>query len=706
MFKSNPIKIYAVFLVGIIIPAGLLSFFGFRSFQYEKILLTKRSTEQNEATIALMDRQIRDKIQDLTKSARSITSRSSFQNWNVSKLINELLSLRSIPPYQIEQAYLFNAQDQLVFPYLERGAVKYIDALDWGIYSGQIKEFEYLEFVAKDIPKALKGYQDLQKKPLQAPLQVSLLKSMAGCYFKLNDFENAENSYKKIIQQHEMVPDIVGHPAGIVAVQLLEKLYLTTHEWRKAMEITAAAYEKLLFQHWSLPLAKSDRLLDQFESSLKSTLKKVPENSATRKKVFDILRIRSELNSRKKEADLFLTSVKPWLFKRLRKEGKMETGAMFMLPLPPNQKKKVLIFQPVFDENGLERLGFMVLIVNRDPLRNEINDILIELEKTSRITIDWEGRSNHSNQPMKGTPQKILILTHTIDAIDPPLELRIYESISNEQKELWERRVRIMSGMIGLSLLVIIIGLFVMTYAVRREAEIAGLKTGFVANVSHELRTPLSTITYIAEKLKLSRVRSKEDAANLYEMLFDEARRLQNLIENTLDFSKMLQKKKKYHTHKIDLNEVVKTVFDRFETKARQHNSNVNLKLSEKPLPINADIDTLMQAILNLLDNALKYSGDSKEIMLHTSIVHDQALVSVEDHGIGITPAQQKRIFEKFYRAEDPLARRSAGGVGLGLSIVKEIMDVHKGSIEVKSELGKGSIFSLKFPLVKESVRS
>ena len=246
------------------------------------------------------------------------------------------------------------------------------------------------------------------------------------------------------------------------------------------------------------------------------------------------------------------------------------------------------------------------------------------------------------------------------------------------------------------------LGVFLVAGAAAREVRVAELKSNFVASVSHDLKTPLALIQLFAETLELGRVRTPERAQEYYRIINGEAKKLTRLIENILDFSRMEAGLRPYRMEPADLSESVNKVLARMETQFSQGNFAVTPKV-EADLPrILADEGAAEQAIENLLANAMKYSGDNKEIVIEATRANGHIVVSVTDHGIGISRREQGRIFRKFYRVQRELGG-GPQGTGLGLAIVDHTMRGHGGYVRVESEPDRGSTFSLYFPIPSEN---
>ena len=249
--------------------------------------------------------------------------------------------------------------------------------------------------------------------------------------------------------------------------------------------------------------------------------------------------------------------------------------------------------------------------------------------------------------------------------------------------------------------LILITGIWFIYRNVRKQLELSQLKSDFVSNVSHEIRTPLALITMYIETLEMGRVKSSEKIQEYYTVIQQETQRLTGIVNKILSFSRIESGKRHYSLEIIDINPIVKDVYNSFVIRLDKEGFEHNLELSEDLPPVNADREAIADAIINLVDNAMKYSGEIKSLSIITSHQTEKVAVTIRDKGIGISESEQKHIFDKFYRVTEKNLALKAKGSGLGLSIVKHIMDAHDGSIEIRSRKGEGSSFSLVFPVIK-----
>ena len=254
------------------------------------------------------------------------------------------------------------------------------------------------------------------------------------------------------------------------------------------------------------------------------------------------------------------------------------------------------------------------------------------------------------------------------------------------------------AGATVLVLAVLFCGMALIIRATDREARLAQAKSNFVSNVSHELKTPLSLLSLFSEILELGRVDSEEKKTEYYRIIRHESLRLTKMIDNILDFSKIEAGRKTYVFARSDMADVIEQVLSSYRYQIMNAGFEIHKDMQPGLPPVLIDRDAMAQAISNLLDNAIKYSGKLKHISIVTKTLGAGLSIEIADRGIGIPPAEQAKIFEKFYRVGNGLVH-DVKGSGLGLSLVKHIVEAHHGTISVASDVGKGSRFTILLPL-------
>lgn len=240
----------------------------------------------------------------------------------------------------------------------------------------------------------------------------------------------------------------------------------------------------------------------------------------------------------------------------------------------------------------------------------------------------------------------------------------------------------------------------------RREVALAELKANFVADVSHELKTPLAVIRLYGETLQSGRITTEEKRQEYYETITREAERLTNLINTILDFARIESGRKEFTMRRTDVAEVVRESYASYTPELERQGFLHRLTYAADLPPVEADPDAIRRVLFNLMSNAVKYFEDEKrmdiEVTRDTRRGKRGVLIHVHDRGIGISAEDRAHVFDGFYRATDRRVREKAG-TGLGLSLVKRIVEAHGGSIDIESRLVKGTTVRVFLPAMEES---
>ncbi|MFA9390420.1 MAG: sensor histidine kinase [Prolixibacteraceae bacterium] len=247
-------------------------------------------------------------------------------------------------------------------------------------------------------------------------------------------------------------------------------------------------------------------------------------------------------------------------------------------------------------------------------------------------------------------------------------------------------------------LVIILLGMGFVFFSIRKEIKLAEMKSEFVSNVSHEIRTPLALISMYTETLLMKRVKTEEKKEEYLTVIHKETERLTGMVNRILNFSKMEKNKRSYHFSDVNMNELITDLTADYQPHFKAEQVNCQLVLDESIGLISADREAVTEALINLMENAVKYGKEpAKQIVIRTKNADQKIRIEVEDNGIGMAQKHLKFIFDKFYRITQGNLAHKAKGSGIGLNIVKQIMTQHNGKVSVKSKEGEGSCFTLLF---------
>jgi len=293
-------------------------------------------------------------------------------------------------------------------------------------------------------------------------------------------------------------------------------------------------------------------------------------------------------------------------------------------------------------------------------------------------------------------PPADLAVVRPLDDPQLPWHLEAAPRDAEALQRAWRNRQTWFLGVMAVVLAALLATVFLTARAVRREWEFSRLQSEFVATVSHEFRSPLTGIRQLAELLDSGIVQADSRRRDYYRLIMQESDRLARLVENLLDFSRLEAGRKQYRMEAIEASAWLA------QTAAAIRNDRLSAEVPAGLPVVRGDREALASAVANLVDNAFKYSPPDSPVRLAAHAGNGKLSISVSDRGPGIAPEEQARIFDRFYRGGGDLARQ-VKGAGIGLSLVKRIVEDHGGSVSVASRLGEGSTFTIDLKAAMEA---
>jgi signal transduction histidine kinase len=618
--------------------AGLIAL-GARSIVFEARLLKKQAEERLGATADATAARVRADVEALLDPVRRAA-----EAWR-----GDLVSVRRLA----EGGYFFLSTDgRLAWPRPPLTAEPAPEEWAPGPYEDDLRAAEKQEFAPGGLADAVGMYKTLLTKTPPPAVEIHVLKALAAAHRKLKQPAEARAAYAALAERFGDRLDPAGWPVAVLARSRSADLWEESGDPARARAERAALWEDVLYQRWPMTEAARKKTLDDLEPRLDGAARRRAERRRA-----DAWRVDAARFWKKHGAEA------PG-FRSRWGSGRLFVSSGTAIAAVPTEDGAVV---------GVLPIDFAAWIGER--LKGTPATGSVDGDRTERNGVARSVWTTH-----------------------PPLTLRFAAPNAAAERRLFRQRAGALGGMIALALLTLAAALVLATRALRRESETAALKTDFVANVSHELRTPLSSIAYIGERLAAGRVRSEAERRDLHDMLRLETDRLRELVDRALDFSRSLAEGKGYDFKTRDLGELTAEAARRFDGKARARNFSVEVATPPGPHPVRADGPAVIRAVMNLLDNALKYAGEAGRAALTLRATDREIGVAVRDHGPGVAPADRERIFEKFVRLEHHMQRTRDGGVGLGLAMVKNIMDAHGGRVTLDSAPDGGAVFTLWFP--------
>jgi len=393
----------------------------------------------------------------------------------------------------------------------------------------------------------------------------------------------------------------------------------------------------------------------------------------------------------------------PWSY--LRKKGtKIEKTT---LSVDQHDQNNRVIINPITDEH-FKLVGLAGMIVDQEYFEKIVLPKAIESslpkfeddEKQELLVVVRDGQKRQVlPHDIKANPKKDRV-SRSFAFVFTDWYISLQGDFASPEK--WARANFAYNMTLSAVLAAVLLGGIAITIRTAlREMKLSAMKNEFVSNVSHELRTPLSSIRVFGEFMRRGRVEDQEKVREYGSYIETESRRLTQLINNILDFSRIESGRKVYMFEDADLEEILAGTLATFTVRLRDKGFDVSYQGPDEPLPeIEVDPNAIDRAVANLLDNAVKYSDGDRAIQVTLDRNNGEAVISVTDHGIGIPRDQQEKIFERFHRVSTGLVH-DVKGSGLGLSLVRHIAEAHGGTVTVESEVGTGSTFTIHLPLTR-----
>jgi signal transduction histidine kinase len=659
-------RLTIIFILAVILSGSVLTYFSINNISNLKELTEKKILEEQRELSSRLLSTIENKIEKVTLG---------FENEIIQPgLIIDSLIKRVADYDFIIQPFILKNNGQFLFPNFvgipeNPSGEKFSNRFKSAYITG-----EEAEFAERKPGKAKNYYLSCLGYSIGGKDSVKSLNALGRISVKLNNIIDALTYYNLIISDYSMVTDENGLPYSYYALPQLLKI---TNANNLETILTSVEFCLEKMNTGSVPLNYNT---EELVSLVEDWLKNATFNNSERLANIDKL-----IESIKKQVQLTIIYGN-------------ELSGILVKGISDNNYTAGNNFKLVNSISGTSQEFFLINTNFKSPAgflidRKVLFDAILKTDLQSDYDFDYKiafPTVNNSN-----TTGDNLVYTSQLNPVFPEQLMEIKLTDETLIKDIIKRR-SLIYGIASLLLLVaMLLGVVLILRDIRRENHVARLRSDFISNVTHELKTPLTSIRMYAESLLMGRVKSDQVQKEYLSVVVNESERLKRMINNILEFSKMEKGKPEYFFVNSNLASILKSAIQEMKYWLDKEGFDVVTELDDI-IFARVDPEKMKQAISNLFSNAIKYSTDTKKIYVRLYQKSDHIFIEVEDCGIGIAEDKLSRIFEEFYRIEQ---KEIISGTGLGLTVVKEIIEAHNGTISVTSEIGKGSRFTIRIPL-------
>lgn len=663
--RSARHRILGQFLLGIALPALLLGYLAFRGIRNDRALVEREQREELErvaatATTALEERlvAVEAAVDDIARGAAGSGAGAFIRPPPGSALF------RIDAPDHIaiiDQTYVPRMRDDWA-PAPQHTSADFVEA----------RQSER----AGDASRAIVAFERLLRSTSDAGERASALAGLARSQRKAGATRDAEQTYQRLLADHGAERTSGGIPYGIAARLELASVQLESGD-TTGLPALAELHRAMLNGAWRIDRAQLTFLAGRIRETMSGDGASAWSDSAAALAV-DEARALERMSALDAARDA------------LARLPLASSASAQRIALGAGPSHLIALVRPIAATG--ERWG---ALLDGSTLRDRVL-IPALADATASGGAAWRLQSplgDTASNMRGGTPVVVAAMAAPFGSWR--LELRprepgLAEALLASRRGIYFYAFLLLAGMFAF-------GLALTIRSVNHELRLARMQADFVSTVSHEFKSPLTAIRQLTEMLQADRVPSEERRRHYYGVLLEQAERLSTLMDNVLDFARMDEGRRGLDLQVLDPGDVLEQATALASGRSAHSGFTIRTNVPSTLPMIRGDRDALLQALGNLLDNAIKYSGDARDIEVSAHVQEGRVAISVSDHGIGLSEEDARHVFDRFFRAGDPLTR-SVKGTGLGLTLVRQIAEAHGGSVAVRSAPGRGSTFTISLP--------
>ena len=658
-------RLILVFILTVVVSGGILTYLSINSISNFKELTEKEVTEEQRLIVDQVSINFQKKLEELAGRFTSFVLKEGEIDWTALKICDTLDFIKN--------PFVISKEKKFFWPWFMEDLKVNTEEMHSTAFLQDFKKAEKREFQVRNYNQAANYYRASLNHASCKFDSAKSLNALARVNLKMKNNEKAYSYYSEITDKHFSVLDNNGYPYAYYAVLNLLKLSDSTNFIMVIKEIESFL---LKLTSWTIPLNNSTaEILTQISNW------EFNSRMTDDKQISELEEYIQKINSRIRFINNYGNIIKESLMSGKDSEYPLTLGNFNVINGISSDTAKIVLIDPDLEYP----MGFCL----------ELNQIWSGIKKSDYCeNTEFEYNINLiEKEESNSQTNNELGFTTEFSSFFPTHMVRI----SLKDINLVDTYVKRRSWTYGIALVLLLgamlLGVLLILRDILREKRLSRLRSDFVSNVTHELKTPLTSIHMFAESILLGRVKTTTGKKEYLNIILKETERLKRMINNILDFSKREKGKLEYSFKKVDITALVKSALHDLDYWLVEENFSVHTEIEENVF-INADPDALKQAVINLLSNAIKYSRNTKEIFCKLIKEKDTINIVVEDKGIGIPEDQTDLIFDKFYRIGQNRGEETSG-TGLGLTVVKEIVEAHNGRVLVESQINEGSKFTI-----------
>jgi signal transduction histidine kinase/tetratricopeptide (TPR) repeat protein len=692
-------KLLAIFFITIFLPSVSLSIFGIIALRNEKFRLAKQIENEQLQIASSIKGKIETQLAETEKQLENLANHQSFRQKDY-PVIKELLTALSKRDSLIGITFLLYKNEVPFFPLYQVGLEENVRS-PVAVYDNtlqqQIKNAEDAEFIRKDYLRAVSIYNDVFLQSGNKTIKARMLNHIAINLMKAGKLREAGDIYSKIIKDYPDERTESGLPLELHAKLQKTECQNKLGDKESALKYNLDVLEQLLVNRWNLTESQFKTYSSIVIESLTDLLSDNAGKSAQYKSQFELLKKQFQYKIVQWQ---IINNIRSFIAPELL--GSLQTNLPFPSPFEFSKRisnEDYLVSAVLISgQNQPDNMGIMGTKLNNIYLQNKILDNAIkEIQPLKKTAFYVTSLSGDSIRGTKNNTPDAITTTVSFDDNFPPWRM---ELTYIGPKGLGE--ISIFSNFYFWTIITLIIilvfGTALITRIVAREMEILEIKSDFVSSVSHEFKTPLTSMKALTERLEKGKVTQPAKMKQYISIISHDIDRLIRLVGNILNFSNIEEGKKVYKKEETDIAIWLKETINNYKKESIESDNNINIQLNNDIPAITIDKDAMAQAIFNLLDNAFKFSRGKKEAEVTAEKNESSVIIKIKDKGIGIENDEKDKIFEKFYRGKSAI-EYYIKGTGLGLALVKYTVEAHNGHIDVDSEPGWSTVFTITLPI-------